>query len=121
MDKNSPISKKFATQKTIKSFYIEGKFLNDEQKNIIGIGIKTKMKTVIYQWNQGVIFSPDGLIRCKEQCRGGDVIDCRMTLDVKMKGNNPLHNVVFYRNRLAGFYIISAYNIIVIIFNLFTV
>jgi hypothetical protein len=101
MDENSPISKQFATQETIKSFYLEGKLMNDEKTSIRGIGIKTETTVVMYDWKEGVILSPKGIIRCEDQCQTDDVIGCRMTLDVNKKGNQPLHNVVFYRNGLA--------------------
>ena len=101
MNANSSISKQFATQETIKSFYLEGKLLNDEKTNIIGIGIKTEREVVLYGWDEGVILSPNRIFRCKEKCRIGDVIGCRMTMDVNKKGNQPLHKVVFYRNGLA--------------------
>ena len=102
MDQNSPILKQFATQGTIKSFYLEGKLLNDVKTNIMGIGIKTETQVVMYRWDEGVVFSPNRVFRCKEEpCRIDDVIGCRMTLDVNKKGNQPLHNVVFYRNGLA--------------------
>ena len=101
VDKNSPVSRQLTTQGNRKSFYIEVELLNDEKADVVGIGIKIETKTVIYRWDDGVILSPNTHIHCKEQCKSGDVIGCRMTLDVNKKGNQPLHNVVFYKNGLA--------------------
>ena len=101
MDENSAISKQIATQETIKSFYLEGKLLNDEQTNIVGIGIKTKTQVVVYRWDEGVILRPNGVIFGKEQCRRGDVIGCRMILGVNKNEKQPLHYLVFYKNGLA--------------------
>ena len=101
MDENSPISEQFTSQDKIKSFYIEGKLLNNEQINVIGLGIKTETNTAIYHWGDGVILSDNQIIHCKgpcQPCKPGDVIGCRVSLEVYKTGNQTFHHVIFSRN-----------------------
>ena len=92
-------SSEFTSENTRKPHYFEGKILDDSEKTIVGMGIKSGTETVLYLWNDGIFSSAlDGLIIDSEQCKPGDVIGCCIHLEVSRTANQIFHQLWFSKN-----------------------
>ena len=98
-NEGSPVSNQHPSQTTKKSAYFEVKVPDGTRQNVLGLGIKSDTETVLYLWREGIFLSAtEGMVRSEEKCQSGDVICCRLFLDVHTIESQRFHRLSFSIN-----------------------
>ena len=99
VDESASVTKPPTFQNRRKSLYFEAKILDANRQKNKGISIGSDDQTVVCLMDEGVILSPNGIIPLgNELFQVGDIIGCRVLLDIYKSGSQDYHHVIFSSN-----------------------